>query len=96
MAMNRNVTGRQLAAARVLLGLGQVELAERANVSAATLRRMEASKGMLAGMKNNVAAVIDAVEAGGVVFVGDAERSQSRLGVTLMAEDQDFSFQGSG
>jgi transcriptional regulator with XRE-family HTH domain len=36
-------SGRQIAAARVLLGMTQVELARRANLSASTLKRMEAS-----------------------------------------------------
>ena len=65
------ITGRQLAAARALLGIGQVELAQRANVSAPTLRRIEADEG---GMTNNVAAVVRALEAAGVTFM-DGEYS---------------------
>nr|WP_246724331.1 MULTISPECIES: helix-turn-helix transcriptional regulator [Rhizobium] len=64
-----HITGKQLAAARALLGIGQVELAASANVSAPTLRRMEASKGALEGLTNNVAAVIRALETAGVMFI---------------------------
>jgi predicted transcriptional regulator len=62
------VTGRQLAAARALLGVGQVELATRANVSAPTLRRMEDSDGVAKGMKNNVASVVAVLQAAGIEF----------------------------
>ncbi|MBX5293084.1 helix-turn-helix domain-containing protein [Rhizobium sp. NLR15a] len=64
-----HITGRQLAAARALLGIGQVELAQRANVSAPTLRRMEDSEGAAKGMKNNVASVVAALEAAGIIFI---------------------------
>ncbi|AHG45148.1 hypothetical protein RLEG12_18780 [Rhizobium leguminosarum bv. trifolii CB782] len=63
------MTGRQLAAARALLGIGQVELAQRANVSAPTLRRMEDSEGAAKGMKNNVASVVAALETAGIIFI---------------------------
>jgi transcriptional regulator with XRE-family HTH domain len=62
------ITGRQIAAARALLGLGQDELAARANISVPTLRRMEASEGPASGLPNNVLAVRGALEAG-VIFV---------------------------
>ncbi len=64
-----HITGRQLAAARALLGIGQVELAQRANVSAPTLRRMEDSEGPAKGMKNNVASVVAALESAGIIFI---------------------------
>ena len=63
------ISGRQIAAARALLGLGQVELATLASISAPTLRRMEAAEGPLTGMKNNIAAVISALESAGVLFI---------------------------
>lgn len=63
------ITGRQMAAARALAGLEQSELAERANISAPTLRRMEAARENLVPMSNNVAAVIRALEAAGVEFI---------------------------
>lgn len=69
MSEINQITGRQVAAGRALVGLGQVELAELANVSAPTLRRMEASEGQAAGMRNNVAAVRAALESAGVTFL---------------------------
>ncbi len=65
------ISGRQIAAARALLGLGQVELADNANISAPTLRRMEASVGAVAGTTNNVAAVRRALESAGIIFIDD-------------------------
>lgn len=75
MSEINQITGNQLAAARALIALGQVELAEAANVSAPTLRRMESSKDEPArGMKNNVAAVRAALEAAGVEFIDGGVR----------------------
>jgi transcriptional regulator with XRE-family HTH domain len=62
------VTGRQIAAARVLLGIGQAELAENSSISVPTLKRMEASNGPAVGLTNNVEAVRRALEAAGVEF----------------------------
>jgi transcriptional regulator with XRE-family HTH domain len=69
MSKSSQVTGRQIAAARTLAGLGQEELAKTAGISPQTLRRMEASPGQASGMANNVAAVRAALEAAGVIFV---------------------------
>lgn len=63
------LTGRQIAAARALLGLVQSELATAANISVPTLKRMEASDGEASGYKNNIAAVKAALEERGVVFI---------------------------
>lgn len=67
---NPRLTGRQIAAARTLLGMTQPELAQRAGVSTPTIKRMEASTGPAVGLANNVAAVKAALESAGVVFVG--------------------------
>ncbi|MBE1502856.1 helix-turn-helix domain-containing protein [Rhizobium viscosum] len=78
-----HITGRQLAAARALLGIGQVELASRANISAPTLRRMEASEGAAEGMRNNVASVIGVLEAGGITFLDGNYSGSGGPGVRL-------------
>lgn len=67
------VTGRQIAAARTLLGFVQAELARAASISVPTLKRMEASEGAASGMANNVRAVIFALEAAGVEFTNGGE-----------------------
>jgi hypothetical protein len=66
-------TGRQIAAARELIGIDQKVLAEAAGISAPTLRRMELTKGIPGGIRNNLLAVQHALEAAGVVFVFDGE-----------------------
>jgi hypothetical protein len=62
------ISGRQIAAGRALLGLDQVTLAAQARISIATLRRMEASGETVSGHVNNVDAVRRALEAAGVEF----------------------------
>lgn len=69
MSERNHPTGRQIAAARVLIGLSQADLASSANVSVPTLRRMEASNGPATGMANNVDAVTRALEAAGVELI---------------------------
>jgi transcriptional regulator with XRE-family HTH domain len=72
--MNRQdkvITGRQIAAARTLIGFGQAELADRSSISVPTLKRMEASSGPAAGLANNVAAVRQALESAGVEFIAE-------------------------
>jgi DNA-binding transcriptional regulator YiaG len=61
------ITGRQLAAARVLLGLFQSEVASWANISESTLKRFEAEKKPIA-MSNNFLAVKRVLEEKGVEF----------------------------
>ena len=67
------ITGRQIAAARTLLGIGQAELANGASISVPTLKRMEASPGPAAGMANNVRAVVLALTLAGVEFTNGGE-----------------------
>jgi transcriptional regulator with XRE-family HTH domain len=75
------ISGRQIAAARVLLGFTQAALADRSSISVPTLKRMEASNGPAVGLVNNVAAVRRALETAGVEFTnGD------QLGVRLRKE----------
>ncbi|MER9443883.1 helix-turn-helix domain-containing protein [Mesorhizobium sp. M0340] len=64
-------TGRQIAAARALVGMTQPELADRSKVSVPTVKRMEGSAGPAVGMANNVDAVCRALEAAGVIFVDE-------------------------
>lgn len=64
-------TSNQLKAARALIGLGQIALAERAGLNVNTIRRMEA-EGFepLQGLSANVQAVQRALEKAGVEFLG--------------------------
>lgn len=69
MSETDHPTGRQIAAARTLVGMSQSDLAQAASVSVPTLRRMEASEGKATGMANNVRAIRAALEAAGVEFI---------------------------
>src|SRR5271166_6131948 len=67
-------TGYQLAAARALIGMDQTTLAELANVSANTIRNMEASKNRpISGRPQSVEAVQAALEAKGVDFLNHGQ-----------------------
>jgi transcriptional regulator with XRE-family HTH domain len=68
---NDRLSGRQIAAARVLAGLGQAELAAAAKISVPTLRRMESSDGPVSGYANNAEAVRRALESAGVEFIAE-------------------------
>ncbi|WP_394887279.1 helix-turn-helix domain-containing protein [Mesorhizobium sp. AaZ16] len=78
-----HLTGRQIAAARALLGIGQSDLAARASISAPTLRRMEAAADRVSGYVNNVLAVKQALESAGVVFLDDDQCVAGGPGVRL-------------
>lgn len=69
MSEKDHITGRQIASARVLVGMSQPELAKAANISVPTLRRMEASPSEVKGLPNNVLAVQAALEAAGILFI---------------------------
>ena len=69
MSERYHVSGRQLASARVLIGMSQTSLADISNVSIATLRRMEGSQGAASGLTNNLLAVKSALESAGVEFI---------------------------
>lgn len=67
-------TGYQLAAARALIGLDQVKLAEAVKLSANTIRSMESSKGgAIAGRAANVQAVQRTLESLGIEFLNHGE-----------------------
>ncbi len=85
--MSKGITfiGRQIAAARVLIGWEQRELAEAAGISAPTLRRMELSNGIPGGIKNNLLAIERALEQAGVVLVPAGK--DGGAGVRLRAAD---------
>lgn len=83
------LTGRQIAAARTLLGLTQAQLAAAANISVPTLKRMEGSDGNVVGLRNNVSAVQGALESAGVTFIDDhANSAGGGPGVRLSASPE--------
>jgi predicted transcriptional regulator len=65
------ITGRQLRAARVLLGWEQVELAKRARVAIGTIRRMESFSGEIGSRTSTLSQVQQALEKAGIEFLND-------------------------
>jgi transcriptional regulator with XRE-family HTH domain len=63
------VSIRQIKAARALVGWSQNDLAERAEVSIATVKRLEAAEGELGGRLDTTDKLRSALEAAGVIFV---------------------------
>ena len=81
------ITGRQLKAARILLGWTQPDLVNKSGVKLQTVQRME-SKGPAHSTHDNAQKVIDTLQAAGVVFIdrdeistdgGQGVRLQDRL-----------------
>lgn len=78
------ITAAQLRASRALLGLDQKDLAERAGLSVPTIRRMEASDGVIRGNVDSLMKLIAALEAVGVVLIGEgADSAGGGRGVRL-------------
>jgi transcriptional regulator with XRE-family HTH domain len=71
--MTKEISGRQIAAARALIGFSQRELASKAKISTSTLIRMEAKIGEAVGLINNIAAVRAALEDAGIEFINGDE-----------------------
>lgn len=74
-------TGRQIAAGRVLAGLGQEKLAKIAAVPVSALRRMETSIGVPNSPADQVTAVRDTLEKLGIRFI--PEENGGGVGVRL-------------
>jgi hypothetical protein len=71
--MTKEISGRQIAAARALIGLSKGELARKAKISTPTLIRMEARFGEAVGLIKNVAAVRAVLESAGIEFINGDE-----------------------
>lgn len=66
------ITGPQMRAARVLLGIDQKTLAELARLSVPTIQRMEASTGNVRGVVDSLTKVVAAFELAGVELIGES------------------------
>lgn len=62
------LTGEQIRAARALARWGQVELAQAAELSVETIKRLEKTHGVVQANLKTVTAIIRAFEGAGVVF----------------------------
>lgn len=65
------IDGRVIAAARALTGMSQKSLAEAAQISVSTLKRMESTGalGFPGNLPNNVNAVLSVLENAGIEFI---------------------------
>jgi transcriptional regulator with XRE-family HTH domain len=69
------ITAAQMRAARALLGMDQKTLSQKAGVSLATIRRMEASEGNVRGITGSLNRVVEAPTDPGIEPVGEEMRS---------------------
>jgi predicted transcriptional regulator len=69
------ITAPQLRAARGLLGIDQVVLAERAQLSVPTIQRMEASDGLIRGNVDSLTKVVRALEDLGIELISEGGSS---------------------
>ena len=65
------ITGRQLRAARGLLGWAQTDLAKKSRVAIGTIRRMESFDGEVGARTTTFSKVKLALEKGGIEFLND-------------------------
>ena len=63
------ISARQIRAARALLGLSQPELAEKAGIGLASLRRIEAATDQIVGNARTMARIESALETAGIAFI---------------------------
>ena len=71
------ITAAQLRAARALAQIDQRELAERSGLSVPTIQRMESSDGVIRGNVDSLMKLIAALEALGIVLIGDNATSDA-------------------
>ena len=69
------LTGAQLRAARALLGIDQKTLADWAGVSLPTIRRMEASPGIVRGVVDSLTKIVEALDRAGLEVIGEGMQS---------------------
>jgi hypothetical protein len=69
------ITASQLRAARALLGIDQLTLAQHSTLSLPTIQRMETSDGLIRGNVDSLVKVIQALEGMGVELIGEGSMS---------------------
>jgi predicted transcriptional regulator len=63
------ITGRQIRAARALLGWAQTDVSKRAKVALGTIRRMEGFDGPIGARTETLGKVVLALERAGIEFL---------------------------
>lgn len=67
------IASEQIRAARALLRMSVVELAQKSAVGVATIKRLEAGDGVPSANLKTVNALVRALEASGIEFIGSPE-----------------------
>jgi transcriptional regulator with XRE-family HTH domain len=67
------IVPRQIRAARALVGLSQHEVARRAGIGIATVRRIEAAVEEITGTAQTVSKIQRALETAGIIFIDQDE-----------------------
>ena len=81
------ITGRQMKAARALLGIDQQALAVASGVSLPTIRRMESSRDNVRANVDTLVTVIQALEEAGAELIGEGAAShKGGRGVRIKAQ----------
>lgn len=69
----RMIGARQIKAARALAGLSQRDVASRAGIGIATIRRIEAAIDEVVGSAQTLSRIQKALEASGIIFIDQDE-----------------------
>ncbi|QCI65669.1 XRE family transcriptional regulator [Phreatobacter stygius] len=92
-----HLLGRQIAAARALIGLSKAELAAEAKITVEALRQIESASGAAVGPADAIAAVRAALEQAGAVFIPeDGLGAGVRLKFTRLETRQIGRWEGEG
>jgi hypothetical protein len=79
----RNVSNRQIKAARALVGWSQEHLTAASGVSLPTVKRLESADGLLGGRQGTRERLIEALAKAGIIFIDADEEGP---GVRLRAK----------
>jgi hypothetical protein len=71
--LNRLITSEQIRAGRALLRISVVQLAHLSNVGEATIKRIEAGRGLPAANIKTLDSIIKAFQHAGVEFIGSPD-----------------------
>src|ERR1700691_1943990 len=83
------ITASQLRAARALLGIDQLVLAQRAKLSLPTIQRMETSGGLIRGNGDSLVKAVQALEDMGIELISEGSASTvGGRGVRLRARER--------
>jgi transcriptional regulator with XRE-family HTH domain len=81
------ITGRLIAAARVLTGISRADLANSSGISISTLAQFEAGGAASHGSENDVTALRQALERFGVMFIPEGDGIGAGVRLRFLRQD---------